>query len=137
MKGLSVFVCGLLFAVGLGMSGMVKPEVVLAFLDIFGAWDPSLAFVMAGAVLVHIPLHRWTMRQDGPVWGDGFRLPERTRLDGKLVLGAVLFGAGWGIAGICPGPALVDLAAGVTGLPVFVGAMLLGMFVVGFWERKG
>jgi uncharacterized protein len=118
---------GLLFAVGLGISGMTLPTKVIGFLDFFGDWDPSLAFVMGGAVAVHLVLHRLILRRPDPVLGGGFRLPARGEIDGRLVGGSALFGIGWGMGGFCPGPALVGLVTFLPGVLVFVGGMVLGM----------
>lgn len=124
--------CGLLFGLGLGISGMTSPAKVLGFLDIASAsWDPSLAFVMAGAIGVHVLFARYAARaaKDGraPLAAPRFVLPEKTAIDRPLVLGAVLFGIGWGLAGICPGPAIVSFIVTPTAV-AFVGAMLAGMW---------
>jgi len=126
---LSSFVCGLVFALGLGIGGMTQPAKVIGFLDVFGAWDPSLAFVMGGAVATHAILRRLVMRRTAPVLEAGFSLPTLTSIDGRLLGGAALFGAGWGIAGFCPGPALVATGAGARAAIVFTVAMLAGMFL--------
>ncbi|MET0340439.1 MAG: DUF6691 family protein [Polyangiales bacterium] len=119
---------GLLFAVGLGLSGMTQPAKVLGFLDVFGAWDATLLFVMAGAVGVHFFAARRTKRADAkPVLADSFELPTKTAIDTRLVLGAALFGIGWGASGFCPGPALVSLAGLAPGTLLFLGAMAVGM----------
>lgn len=127
MRIVFTFLCGLVFGLGLIVSGMTSPDKVLAFLDIAGNWDPSLAFVMGGAILAALPLFYIARRRDRPVAGDQYDTPGTTLVDRKLVAGAVLFGIGWGVAGICPGPALVDLAiAPVQTLP-FIAAMILGI----------
>lgn len=128
MSGLlAAFLSGTLFALGLGIAGMTRPGKVVAFLDVAGAWDPSLAFVMAGAVATHALLLRRIVRRDAPVLGGRFALPTRRDLDGRLIAGAALFGVGWGLVGYCPGPAVTSLAAGRTEPVVFVAAMLAGM----------
>lgn len=133
MKNALAFVAGVIFAMGLGVGGMTRPEKVIGFLDLFGRWDPSLLFVMAGAIAVHMPVSLWAKRQGmllpavpcaGEVDADAAALP---RIDRKLVAGAAIFGVGWGIAGYCPGPGVVSLAGGYAAAIVFVGAMLAGM----------
>ena len=104
------FACGLIFGAGLLISGMTEPEKVLGFLDIFGAWDARLAFVMAGAVAVAAIGFALAQRRSAPVFTAKFLWPERSDIDAPLVAGGVLFGIGWGLVGICPGPALVNLA---------------------------
>ncbi|MCA9584014.1 MAG: YeeE/YedE family protein [Myxococcales bacterium] len=121
---------GALFGVGLGISGMTLPSKVAGFLDFFGAWEPSLAFVMAGAVIVHAIAYRVIVRsRSEPIWGEGFRLPARADIDVSLVAGAAIFGVGWGLGGYCPGPALVSLATLGAPALVFVLAMTAGMLV--------
>lgn len=121
------FGAGLLFAVGLGLSGMTQPGKVLAFLDVTGDWDPSLALVMAGAIGVHAVFVRIASVRNKPYLVESFDLPRAKRIDARLVLGSALFGAGWGIAGYCPGPALVSLASFHPSALVFVVSMALGM----------
>jgi hypothetical protein len=126
----AAFAVGALFSLGLGISGMTLPEKVIGFLDITGDWDPSLAFVMGGAVLVYtifFPLV--TRRADRPRFAERFRIPTRTDLTPRLFVGAALFGAGWGLAGFCPGPALTSLASGSTDIFLFVGSMFGGMYL--------
>jgi uncharacterized membrane protein YedE/YeeE len=118
---------GVLFAVGLGVGGMTRPEKVVAFLDVAGAWDPSLAFVMLGAAGTYAVLYPLIRRRRAPVAAATFAVPERRDVDGRLVVGAALFGLGWGAVGYCPGPAIVALAAGASPTILFVSAMLAGM----------
>lgn len=119
---------GLVFGVGLAISGMTDPARVLGFLDPLGGWDPSLGFVMAGAVAIYaIAYHVITRRRTDPWFDVRFHLPTRRDLDPQLVLGAALFGVGWGLGGYCPGPGLVSVSAGSEGALVFVIAMLAGM----------
>ena len=120
-------VSGMLFGAGLAVSGMTDPARVRGFLDVFGAWDPTLAFVMGGAVLVMAAAWRLRSRMLRPVFGEKFSLPDRTDLDARLIAGAVLFGIGWGVAGLCPGPALASLALSPAAVIPFVIAMLAGM----------
>ena len=119
---------GALFSLGLAMSGMTDPAKVIGFLDVTGEWDPTLLFVMAGAVMVFGIAWRVSRRLRAPVLAPGFpELPER--IDRRLLLGALLFGAGWGLAGYCPGPALASLGAGAAGSAPFVLAMIAGMYL--------
>jgi uncharacterized membrane protein YedE/YeeE len=120
---------GLLFGVGLVVSGMSDPAKVLNFLDLFGAWDPSLAFVMGGAVLVAFIGYRLVLRRGRPVLGGRFHLPTRTDVDARVIVGPAVFGIGWGLGGFCPGPALTAIGLGATGALAFVPAMILGMWV--------
>ena len=121
------FVSGLLFGLGLVLSQMADPGKVIAFLDFTGCWDPSLAFVMAGAVGVGLAGFACA-RKTGKTWlGVPMQLPQATRIDWRLVAGSAVFGAGWGLAGVCPGPALVALSTGVVPAAVFVVFMLAGM----------
>lgn len=124
------FVTGLLFGVGLVVSGMSNPANVIAFLDLAGNWDPGLAFVMLGAVVTFgagFPILR--KRQGKPLFSDKFTLPASTSLDRKLISGAIIFGIGWGIGGFCPGPALVNVLTGSAQGLLFVASMLIGMLV--------
>jgi len=127
--GLASLLAGLLFGVGLGVSGMTRPEKVAGFLDVTGQWDASLAFVMAGAIAVHTLLYRLIRRRPSPIFDEKFHVPTRRDLDGKLLVGAALFGVGWGLGGFCPGPSLVSAAAGQGGALLFVAAMLAGMVI--------
>jgi uncharacterized membrane protein YedE/YeeE len=134
---LLVALSGLLFGLGLTISGMVNPAKVLGFLDIAGHWDPSLAFVMGGAIPVAAIGFRITRRLDTPLCAPRFQSPEQARPDARLCLGAILFGIGWGLAGYCPGPALASLSFGGANAWLFVAAMLAGMavFALGEWAR--
>lgn len=119
---------GLLFAVGLVVSGMTQPSKVIAFLDFTGNWDPSLAFVMVGAIGVYVLVHRGlVLRRERPVYAQRFFIPTATAIDARLILGAIIFGAGWGLSGFCPGPALVAFGAGTSAALWFVPAALAGM----------
>ncbi|WP_043539855.1 DUF6691 family protein [Salinarimonas rosea] len=128
MRSLVGFLAGLLFGIGLIVSGMADPAKVLAFLDLFGAWDPSLAFVMGAAVLVTFLGFRLVLRRRAPVLMERFELPGTKLIDGRLLTGAVVFGIGWGIGGFCPGPAITALPLLAPGTLVFVPAMLLGLW---------
>lgn len=129
MKRLSEFLIGLVFGTGLILSGMSNPAKVIGFLDISGLWDPSLAFVMGGAVLVALFAFRIARQRTQAFFGDALKLPTATQLDKRLIVGSLLFGVGWGLAGFCPGPAIVSLGAGYTQALVFVIAMVAGMLV--------
>lgn len=120
---------GLLFGAGLAVSGMADPSRVRAFLDVMGRWDPTLAFVMGGAMLPMIIAWRIKAYLDGPLVANDFHVPATTGIDRKLIGGAALFGIGWGIAGLCPGPAIADLAVRPLPAAIFIAAMLGGMFV--------
>jgi len=126
---LSAFACGLVFAFGLAFGGMTQPAKVIGFLDVFGSWDPSLAFVMAGAVATHALLRPLVIRRSSPVLAPSFSLPSLTAIDGRLLAGAVLFGVGWGIAGFCPGPAIVATGSGAKPALVVAVGMLAGMLL--------
>ena len=127
---------GAVFGIGLIVSGMADPAKVLGFLDLFGSWDPSLAFVMGGAILVGVLAFAVARRRAVSLLGLQMRLPKATQVDRRLVGGALLFGIGWGIAGFCPGPALVALGMGEHKALVFVAAMLAGMGIFELLERR-
>jgi uncharacterized protein len=128
---------GALFAVGLAIAGMTQPGKVLGFLDLFGAWDPTLMFVMVGAIAVHAPIY-WLLvrRRPAPPFATAFSLPTRRDVDRRLIVGALLFGIGWGIAGFCPGPALASLGKLSPTVLVFVAAMVGGMLAHHGFERS-
>jgi uncharacterized membrane protein YedE/YeeE len=132
---LAAFASGALFGTGLAISRMTDRTVILGFLDVFGDFDPSLAFVMAGAVAVTAVAFRFVLKMPAPRLADGFRLPAQDVVDRRLLLGAAIFGAGWGLAGFCPGPMLVGAAAGVRDALIFLPAMLAGSLVYRFLER--
>ncbi len=121
-------VIGLIFGAGLILSGMANPAKVQNFLDLFGTWDPSLAFVMGGAVLVAALGYRIAAGRSAPLLGGAFQIPNRTDIDTRVIVGPALFGIGWGLGGFCPGPALTALGLGTTGALAFVPAMLIGMW---------
>jgi uncharacterized membrane protein YedE/YeeE len=130
-------VCGLVFGFGLLISGMTDPLKVLGFLDVFGRWDPTLAFVMAGAAGVSLAGYALSRRLGTPFLATQSLWPTVTHIDAPLIGGAVLFGIGWGLAGICPGPALVNLGTLSPRVAVFVAAMVLGMLLQDAWRRFG
>ena len=136
MKGVSALLAGLLFGFGLLLSGMTDPGKVLAFLDLAGAWDPSLALVMAGAIGAALLPMGWARRHPRTLLGAPMQLPQRRDIDARLVGGSLLFGSGWGLAGMCPGPALALLSAGHWQAVVFVAAMLAGLFLFAALESR-
>ncbi|MEN2427291.1 DUF6691 family protein [Chromobacterium vaccinii] len=127
MKLVSAFLAGLVFGVGLIVAGMANPAKVLGFLDIVGGWDPSLALVMTGAVVVALPAFAVAKRRGRALLGDEMQLPAARSVDRCLLLGSLVFGAGWGLAGVCPGPALVLAGSGLPSGLLFLAAMLAGM----------
>lgn len=135
MQSLIALLVGLVFGLGLIVSGMTDPARVLGFLDLAGSWNPSLAFVMGGAIVVALPAFALAARRQRTLSGAPLQLPTATRIDRRLVLGALAFGAGWGLAGLCPGPALALLVTGNGKVLVFVASMLVGMGVFEVVER--
>lgn len=134
---LAAAAAGVLFGAGLAVSQMVNPEKVLAFLDLAGAWDPSLAFVMGGALAAAAPAYAWARRPAArPLLAERFQIPERRAIDGRLLAGSSLFGVGWGLGGFCPGPALAALAAGEPRVLPFVLAMLAGALAHDVWLAR-
>jgi uncharacterized protein len=133
----AAFVAGLVFGAGLIVSGMTRPRKVIGFLDVFGKWDPSLAFVMLGAIGVHLVVFRLVRKRGSPLFSNEWSVPSRRDIDLRLIVGAALFGAGWGIAGFCPGPSLVSLPSATPQIAIFVAAMLLGLFLVQRLEALG
>ena len=129
MKSLAAFCSGLLFAIGLGIGGMTQPAKIVNFLDFTGTWDPSLAFVMIGAIPVYFLCYRLALGRPSPLFGTEFSVPTRKAIDNELLLGAAIFGAGWGLGGFCPGPAIVSLGSGAGQTFIFVAAMVGGMAV--------
>lgn len=136
MHTVSAFLVGLLFGVGLIVSGMTNPAKVIGFLDLAGAWDPSLAFVMVGAIAVGLVGYRFSARRTKSFLGGALHIPTARQLDRRLVLGGLTFGVGWGIAGFCPGPALVGLGAFEPKAAIFVAAMLAGMGIHALLEHR-
>jgi len=125
----SSLLAGLLFGLGLALSGMMDPDRVLGFLDVAGAWNPSLAFVLGGAVSVSAASYAVASRLRRPLAAPRFEIPRTQIIDGRLIAGSALFGIGWGLIGLCPGPALADLALGLAPVALFVAAMLTGMLI--------
>jgi len=129
-------VIGLVFGAGLHISQMTNPAKVLGFLDVTGAWDPSLAFVMGGALLVTAIGYRWVWRRPAPIFDSRFHIPAARPIDAALIAGAGLFGVGWGLVGICPGPALSTLFLGLWPIWLFTAAMLAGMGIMHTLRRQ-
>jgi uncharacterized membrane protein YedE/YeeE len=137
MLNINAFFVGLLFGLGLIVSGMTNPAKVIGFLDLAGAWDPSLAFVMGGAILIGSGGFALAKNRQRSLLGVPMQLPKSTKLDKRLLLGSLAFGVGWGIAGFCPGPAIVSAAAGQPKAWIFVAAMLFGMVLYSVIEQRG
>ncbi len=129
MRLLSAFAIGLIFGLGIAVSGMINPAKVLNFFDLAGTWDPSLAFVMGGALAVAIPGYRLVLGRPAPAFQQHFLLPETRMIDRRLVLGSATFGVGWGIAGFCPGGALPALGTGNPAVFLFVAALIGGLLI--------
>ena len=136
MQIVSALIVGLVFGIGLIVAGMTNPAKVQGFLDLAGNWDPSLALVMGGAILVGLVAFRFAGKRERALLGDAMRLPTATRIDRRLVAGSLAFGAGWGLAGFCPGPALASLATGGVKALIFTGAMVAGMIVFELLEQR-
>ena len=133
MKLLMALLCGILFGFGLALSGMTDIANVIGFLDLFGDWNPALAFVMVGGILVSLPFFQFGLGKiKAPLFASSFRLPTKNDIDARLISGAALFGIGWGLVGLCPGPAIASLAYLNIDILYFGVAMLGGMFVVDF-----
>ena len=137
MHRVTEFFVGLLFGLGLLLSGMTDPAKVLGFLDLFGIWNPSLAFVMGGAIAVGFFAFALARKRTTNFMGGALHLPKSTQIDKRLLIGGLTFGAGWGLAGFCPGPGIVSMGSGELKAAVFVAAMLLGMAIFEIAERAG
>tara|TARA_R110002111_G_scaffold1839_4_gene12467 strand:+ start:2547 stop:2966 length:420 start_codon:yes stop_codon:yes gene_type:complete len=137
MRALIALASGLVFGFGLLLSGMANPAKVLGFLDLAGAWDPSLALVMIGAIAVAFIPMQWTQRRGVTLRGEAAQIPTNRQIDRRLIIGSLVFGAGWGVAGFCPGPGLVAASALVPQALLFVAAMLAGMWLFSWYERRG
>ncbi|MBA4728286.1 DUF6691 family protein [Stutzerimonas stutzeri] len=136
MRKLTSFAAGLLFGLGLLLSGMANPAKVIGFLDVAGAWDPSLALVMVGAIATALVPFTWAKRRERSLLDAPMQLPSKRDLDGRLIGGSLVFGIGWGVAGICPGPAIAVLLSGHWQVVLFVLAMLGGMLLFSALERR-
>ena len=136
MKDFLALISGIVFGTGLGLSQMIDRQRVLGFLDLAGTWDPTLLFVLAGAVAFTIVAFRFVLRRKTPLLADKFYVPSRNDVDGKLVLGAALFGVGWGLSGYCPGPGITALVLGSWNPVLFVLALVAGMFAFNYYEAR-
>lgn len=134
-NGLIAFGTGLIFAVGLAVGGMTQPSKVVSFLDFFGDWDPSLAFVMGGAIAVYLPLYMLITKRNTPMFAARFLIPTRRDLDKRLLVGSGLFGVGWGLGGFCPGPGLTSVGSLMPAALVFSAAMVGGFLVHKLWDE--
>ena len=136
MVFIAALLSGLVFGLGLLVSGMADPHKVLGFLDVAGAWDPSLALVMGGAIALGLPGFALARRRSRSLLGAPMQLPTRKAVDAPLLIGSALFGIGWGLAGYCPGPALLGTAAGMGSAAIFSAAMLAGMLLFRLWPKR-
>ncbi|KPY63933.1 DUF6691 family protein [Pseudomonas syringae] len=136
MLKLTAFFAGLIFGFGLLLAGMANPAKVLAFLDVSRTWDPSLALVMAGAISVAVIPLNWARRNRQSLLGARMQLPVKTQLDARLIVGSLVFGIGWGISGICPGPAVATLLTGHWKILIFLSALLAGMYLFSALEKR-
>jgi uncharacterized membrane protein YedE/YeeE len=137
LRLLSALLCGVIFGFGLSLSGMLDPARVCGFLDVFGAFDPTLAFVLAGAVAVSAGGYLLSRRLGAPLLGGEFHIPARQEIDRPLILGAAIFGVGWGMGGLCPGPAIASLSLGLVPTFVFTAMMLAGILLHDRWRVGG
>jgi uncharacterized membrane protein YedE/YeeE len=128
-NNLAVFFVGLIFALGLGISGMTRPEKVIGFLDVFGNWDPSLMFVMGSSILIHLISYRIILKRQSPLLTSTWNLPQNKNITSSLIAGSALFGMGWGLAGYCPGPSITSLATFQFQPLIFVLSMISGMLL--------
>lgn len=136
MRLVLTYLTGLIFGLGIAVSGMINPAKVINFFDFFGNWDPSLAFVMGGALAVTFVGYRLAMRRPAPLLADRFQLPVNQRIDARLLGGAAIFGIGWGIAGFCPGAALPALGTGHGEVFIFVAALISGIMTARWWLSR-
>ena len=136
LSSIAALACGLIFGLGLILSGMGNPAKVQNFLDFFGHWDPSLALVMGGAIAIGLIAFAWAQTRSTALLGEPMQLPGNTAIDKKLLTGSALFGVGWGLAGFCPGPALMNLATLQAEVWIFVAAMLAGMVLQHAWAAR-
>jgi uncharacterized protein len=135
-NALVALVVGFIFAIGLGISGMTQPQKVVGFLDLFGSWDPTLMFVMIGAIAVHFITYRIARHRKSPFLSTQWHVPTKKDITPSLVVGSVLFGVGWGLGGFCPGPAVTSLASFEVKPLVFVGSMLVGMMLFQVLDKR-
>lgn len=135
-SALTSFLVGFLFAIGLGISGMTQPAKIIGFLDVFGAWDPTLIFVMLGAIAVHFVTYKIIRKNKTPLLSNNWHVPTRREITPSLIFGSLLFGVGWALGGYCPGPAVTSLASLQTRPFIFVISMLLGMYIFRLFDKK-
>ena len=135
MRNIAALTCGIIFGVGLGVSQMTNPDKVLDFFDVFGAWDPSLAFVMGGAVAVTAIAFRFVLQRPHPLYADKFSLPTKADIDARLLGGSAVYGVGWGLVGFCVGPSIAALAYGDSRVAIFVVAMTVGAWLANMATR--
>lgn len=136
IRNIAALLSGVVFGLGLTISHMTNPDKVLAFLDVGGAWDPSLLLVLGGAVIVTFIAFRFILKRPQPIFEKRFYIPTRQAIDRKLLGGSAVFGVGWGLVGFCPGPAITSLAFGHTESFIFVGAMIAGSALAHYWPRQ-
>ena len=129
MNKIVSLICGIVFGIGLVISEMINPEKVLGFLNVFRDWDPSLALVMIGALVISTPIFHLFKNNNKPLFSSSFLIPKNKKIDKKLIIGSILFGAGWGLVGLCPGPAITSLALLNISSVIFVLAMLTGFYI--------
>lgn len=135
-NSIAALAVGFIFAIGLGLSGMTQPQKVIGFLDLFGSWDPSLIFVMAGAILVHFVTYKLIRKKSSPLLSSQWHVPTKKEITPALVIGSFTFGVGWALGGFCPGPAVTSLASFDKGPFIFVISMLVGMFIFKLIDKK-
>ncbi|WP_409477272.1 DUF6691 family protein [Pseudobdellovibrio sp. HCB154] len=135
-NSLAALVVGFVFAIGLGLSGMTQPQKVIGFLDLFGNWDPSLIFVMAGAIVVHFITYKIIRKRKSPLLSPDWHVPTKKEITPALMLGSFIFGVGWALGGFCPGPAITSLASFDKTPALFVTSMLVGMFLFRAVDKK-
>lgn len=135
-NNLSSFTVGFIFAIGLAISGMTNPEKVIGFLNLFHNWDPSLIFVMVGAIAIHFILYKLIRKRTTPLLSHHWHVPQKTKITKSLIAGSFLFGIGWGLAGFCPGPAIVSLASLKSAPIIFILSMMAGMFLFKLLDKK-
>lgn len=135
-NGLAALVVGFIFAIGLGISGMTQPQKVVGFLDLFGNWDPSLIFVMVGGIIVHFLTYKLIRKRKSPLLSVEWHVPTKKEITPALIIGALLFGIGWGLGGYCPGPAVTSLASFEMKPFIFVLSMIVGMFLFRLIDKK-
>ncbi len=135
-NSIAALIVGFIFALGLAISGMTQPQKVIGFLDLFGHWDPSLIFVMAGAIFVHFFTYKWIRKRSSPLFSAQWHVPTNREITPALAIGSLLFGIGWGLSGFCPGPAITSLATLNSNIIIFVASMLAGMAIFKQIDKK-